>query len=70
MFSAKGDTVLDPFLGSGTTTKIAIQTGRNSTGYELDETLVPLIEKKISSGSPQKTGDCKVQISKRSISRT
>ena len=70
MFSAKGDTVLDPFLGSGTTTKIACQTERNSIGYELDETLVPLIQKKISSGNPQKTGDCKVQISKRSVSRT
>lgn len=47
MFSVKGDTVLDPFLGSGTTTKIAMQNERNSIGYETDECLLPLIKKKI-----------------------
>jgi site-specific DNA-methyltransferase (cytosine-N4-specific) len=47
MFSVKGDTVLDPFLGSGTTVKIAIKNRRNSIGYEIDETLLPLIKKKI-----------------------
>jgi DNA modification methylase len=49
MFSVKGDTVLDPFLGSGTTTKTAMQNERNSVGYETDESLLPLIEKKTSS---------------------
>ena len=48
MFSVKGDTVLDPFLGSGTTTKIAMQDERNSVGYETDENLLPLIKKKTS----------------------
>lgn len=47
MFSIKGDTVLDPFLGSGTTTKIALQNGRNSIGYETDEKVLPIISKKI-----------------------
>jgi DNA modification methylase len=47
MFSVKGDTVLDPFLGSGTTTKLAMQNERNSIGYETDEALLPLIKKKI-----------------------
>jgi DNA modification methylase len=47
MFSVKGDTVLDPFLGSGTTVKLAMQNERNSIGYETDETLLPLIKKKI-----------------------
>jgi len=37
MFSFVGDTVLDPFLGSGTTTLAAWQTGRNSIGVEVDE---------------------------------
>lgn len=36
MYSVKGDTVLDPFLGTGTTTIAAIASGRNSIGYEID----------------------------------
>ncbi len=52
MFSVKGETVLDPFLGSGTTTKIAIQNSRNSIGYEVDLNLLPIVTKKI--GNPQK----------------
>ena len=35
MYSFVGDTVLDPFLGSGTTCKIASELGRNSIGYEI-----------------------------------
>jgi DNA modification methylase len=47
MFGVKGDTALDPFLGSGTTTKIAMQNEKNIIGYETDENLIPLIKKKI-----------------------
>ncbi|MBW1724719.1 MAG: site-specific DNA-methyltransferase [Deltaproteobacteria bacterium] len=36
MYSAKGDVVLDPFLGTGTTTYAAMASGRNSIGYEID----------------------------------
>jgi DNA modification methylase len=36
MFSFAGDTVLDPFLGSGTTSLAAMQSGRNSIGFEID----------------------------------
>ena len=36
MFSVKGDTVLDPFLGTGTTTLAAIASCRNSVGFELE----------------------------------
>lgn len=39
MYSAKGDTVLDPFLGTGTTTAAAMASGRNSIGYEIDPAL-------------------------------
>ncbi len=46
MFSVKGELVLDPFLGSGTTTKIAMQNERNSIGYESDLNLLPVIAKK------------------------
>jgi DNA modification methylase len=44
MFSVKGDTVLDPFLGSGTTTRIAAQNERNSVGYEIDGSFTPIIK--------------------------
>ncbi len=37
MFSFVGDTVLDPFLGTGTTTIAAAQCGRHSIGYEIAE---------------------------------
>jgi len=37
MFSVKGDVVLDPFLGTGTTSLAALCSARNSIGYELDE---------------------------------
>jgi DNA modification methylase len=47
MFSVKGETILDPFLGSGTTTKIAIQNERSSVGYEVDQNLLPVVTKKI-----------------------
>lgn len=47
MFSIIGDVVLDPFLGTGTTTKAAIELKRNSIGYEIDENLKPIIEEKI-----------------------
>lgn len=37
MFSFVGDTVLDPFSGTGTTSLAAMRHGRNSVGYEIDE---------------------------------
>lgn len=49
MFSIKGDTVLDPFLGSGTTIWAAMHTERNSIGYEVDESILPLIKNNICS---------------------
>ncbi len=46
MFSVKGELVLDPFLGSGTTIKMAIKNERNSIGYETDPNLLPIIAQK------------------------
>jgi DNA modification methylase len=63
MFSVKGETVLDPFLGSGTTTAVAMRNERNSVGYEVDDSLLPLIEKKVSF----KPTSCKLSIIKRAI---
>ena len=48
MFSVKNDLVLDPFLGTGTTTKAAICSERNSIGFEKDQSLSNLIDKEIS----------------------
>jgi site-specific DNA-methyltransferase (adenine-specific) len=47
MFSFVGDTVLDPFLGSGTTTLAAKNLLRNSIGYEINEEFLPIIEGKV-----------------------
>lgn len=44
MFSVRGDTVLDPFLGTGTTTLAAIASGRNSIGYEFEEDFQKIIQ--------------------------
>lgn len=49
MFSFVGDTVLDPFAGSGTTNLAAKNLGRNSIGYEINESHIPLIKKKLKS---------------------
>ena len=42
MFSIYGDTVLDPFLGTGTTSLAAMCAGRNSVGIEIDPDVVNL----------------------------
>lgn len=47
LFSDKGDTVLDPFLGSGTTAVAAIETGRHYIGIEKDEQYVELARRRI-----------------------
>ncbi|MBI4722169.1 MAG: site-specific DNA-methyltransferase [Candidatus Stahlbacteria bacterium] len=46
MFSFVGDTVLDPFLGSGTTTLVAKTLKRNSIGYEINKDFLPIIKEK------------------------
>jgi len=47
LFSFHGETVLDPFLGSGTTMKVAQELGRNSWGYEIDRGLKKIITQKL-----------------------
>lgn len=47
MYSIKGDTVLDPFLGTGTTAIAALASERNSIGYEIDESLIEIIKENI-----------------------
>lgn len=48
MFSFVGDNVLDPFLGSGTTSLAAKNLGRNSLGYEINPEFISLIKEKLS----------------------
>ncbi|MEN2993534.1 MAG: site-specific DNA-methyltransferase [Bacteroidia bacterium] len=47
MFSFVGETVLDPFAGSGTTLAAALQLGRDAIGYEIQEGFLPLIREKV-----------------------
>ena len=47
MFSFVGDTVLDPFLGSGTTTLAARMFERNSVGYEVNPEFDSIIKEKL-----------------------
>jgi len=47
LFSFKGETVLDPFLGSGTTLKVANELGRNGIGYEIDIELLNTVKEKL-----------------------
>ena len=49
LFSYVGDTVLDPFTGSGTTLKVAKELGRNYIGYELYKNYKEVIDEKLSS---------------------
>ncbi len=49
MFSFVGETVFDPFAGSGTTSLAAKNLGRNSIGYEINKEFAPLIKEKLCS---------------------
>lgn len=50
MFSFSGETVLDPFLGSGTTSLSARNLGRNSVGYEINDDFIQTIKDKLHVG--------------------
>lgn len=56
LFAYKGETVLDPFAGSGTTMKVARQLGRNSVGIEIMSSLAPIIQEKLGFQSGQLEG--------------
>ena len=47
MFSFAGETVFDPFAGSGTTSLAAKNLGRNSIGYEINKEFAPIINEKL-----------------------
>ena len=47
MFSFVGDTIVDPFIGSGTTSLAAKNLGRNSVGYEINQKFIDTIKRKL-----------------------
>ncbi len=47
MFAFKGETVLDPFMGSGTTSLAARNLGRNSVGYEINPEFIEIAKEKL-----------------------
>lgn len=52
MFSFVGEMVLDPFLGSGTTSRVARELKRDSIGYEINKDFLPIIEEKVGRNKP------------------
>jgi len=62
MFSFVGDTVLDPFLGTGTTTIAAMRHGRNSIGYEIDREYLRIAERTIGTANCDLFSKAKVAI--------
>ena len=56
MFSFVGDTILDPFLGSGTTSYAAKSLERNSTGFEINKEYEPIIKSKLKCAQPDLDG--------------
>jgi site-specific DNA-methyltransferase (adenine-specific) len=47
MFSFAGDVVLDPFVGTGSTTLAAMNTGRNSIGTEIDDSFLRIARERL-----------------------
>lgn len=47
MFSFVGETIFDPFAGSGTTSLAALHLGRNSIGYEINQDFIQVIRDKL-----------------------
>lgn len=60
MFSFAGETVFDPFAGSGTTSLAAKHLGRNSIGYEINKEFAPIIKDKLCSEQISLCDDSKV----------
>ena len=65
MFSFVGDTVLDPFLGSGTTVKVALELGRNAVGYEVNRTFRAVVEAKLGIGQDLFAGESDIKFHER-----
>src|SRR5882672_7516444 len=53
LFSFAGDTVLDPFVGTGTTCVAALKSGRNSIGLEIEEKYFRMAERRLRASAAQ-----------------
>ncbi|NQT21100.1 MAG: site-specific DNA-methyltransferase [Planctomycetes bacterium] len=62
MFSFVGETILDPFLGSGTTSLAARNLDRNSIGYEINGSFLPVIREKLGIANPGMFDDAEFEI--------
>lgn len=51
LLTYKGDTVLDPFMGSGTTAKVAKELGRNFIGFEISENYCEIANERLILGT-------------------
>ena len=52
LYTHRGDLVLDPFLGSGSTAVAAVRTGRRYCGYDTDPTYVELARRRVAAEPP------------------
>ncbi len=66
MFSFPGENVLDPFLGSGTTSLVAKSLGRNSCGYEINPGFIPIIKQKLGANDNVLFDDARIDFVKQS----
>ena len=60
MFSFAGETVFDPFAGSGTTSLAAMHLGRNSIGYEINREFATIIREKLNADQLNLYDDARV----------
>ncbi len=65
MFSFVGDTVLDPFMGTGTTNVAAARCGRHSVGCEVDEHYFDLAERRIRDETTGLFSSVEIEVHKR-----
>src|SRR5436305_15059154 len=58
LFSFAGDTILDPFVGTGTTCLAAVATGRNSIGNEIEPAYLKIAQQRmrLATGMPREVG--------------
>ena len=68
MFSFVGDTVLDPFCGTGTTMLAAMKTGRHSIGLEIDPNYIDIAAQRLHQEASGLFAKCNLEIEKQPLS--